>query len=112
MPFHDGIEIVGFVGALFGAKHQHPNHVADNGLQMLPVLFIQSEQEGGQHGEDHQHGGRGIAQRLLGCKIQGDTNEQTKAEADQLPLGQVEKNLAFDVGKVFGDGYIGHFLPP
>lgn len=110
MPLNDGIEIVGFVGALLGAKHQHPNHVADDVLQMLPVLFVQGEQKGGQHGEDHEHGGRGIAQRLLGCKIQGDANEQTEAEADQLPLGQVEKNLAFDLGKVFGDGYIGHFV--
>ena len=110
MPLNDGIEIVGFVGALLGAKHQNLNHVSDDDLQMLPILFIQSEQEGGQHGEDHQHGGRGISQRFLGCKIQGDANEQTEAETDQLPLGQVEKNLAFDLGKVFGDGYIGHFL--
>jgi len=112
LPRDDGIEIVGFVGALLGAKHQNLNHVSDDDLQMLPILFIQSEQEGRQHGEDHEHGGRGIAQRLLGCKIQGDANEQTEAEADQLSLGQVEKNLAFDFGKVFGDGYIGHFLPP
>lgn len=110
MPFHDGIEIVGFVGALLGAKHQNLNHVSDDDLQMLPILFIQSEQEGGQHGEDHQHGGRGIAQRLLGCKIQGDANEQAEAETDELPLGQIEKNLAFDFGEVLGDGYIGHFL--
>lgn len=108
MPLNDGIEIVGFVGALLGAKHQHPNHVADDDLQMLPVLFVQSEQEGGQHGEDHEHGGRGISQRLLGCEIQGDANEQTEAETDELPLGQIEKNLAFDLGKVFGDGYIRH----
>lgn len=110
MPLNDGIEIVGFVGALLGAKHQHPNHVADDVLQMLPILFIQSEQEGGEHGEDHEHGGRGIAQRLLGCKIQGDANEQAEAETDQLPLGQIKKNLAFDLGKVFGDGYIWHFV--
>ena len=109
MPLNDGIEIVGFVGALLGAKHQHPNHVADDVLQMLSVLFVQGEQKGGQHGEDHEHGGRGIAQRLLGCKIQGDANEQAEAETDQLPLGQIKKNLAFDFGKVFGDGYIGHF---
>ena len=77
---------------------------------MLPVLFVQSEQKGRQHGEDHQHGGRGIAHRLLGCEIQRDANEQAEAETDQLPLGQVEKNLAFDLGKVFGDGYIGQIV--
>lgn len=112
MPLNDGIEIVGFVGALLGAKHQHPNHVADDDFQMLPVLFVQRQQKCRQHGENHEHGGRGIAQRLLGCKIQGDANEQAEAETDELPLGQVEKNLAFDFGEVFGDGYIGHFLPP
>ena len=82
----------------------------DDDLQMLTVLFIKGEKECRDHGYDHQKAGRGVAQRSLGSKVQRDANGNTNAEADQLPLRQVKQHLGFDLGKVLGNSYIGHFL--
>ena len=82
----------------------------DDDLQMLTVLFIKGEKECRDHGYDHQKAGRGIAQGSLGSKVQRDANGNTNAEADQLPLRQVKQHLGFDLGKVLGNSYIGHFL--
>lgn len=79
---------------------------------MLSVLFVQRQQKCREHGEDHKQGSGGVSQRLFREKEQRDTHKQSRTEAYQLPLGQIKKNFAFDFGKVFGDGYIGHFLPP
>ena len=110
MPLDHGIEIVGFVGAFLRAQHQHPNHVADDDLQMLSVLFVQSQQKRREHSKDHQHGSRRITQGCFGGKIQRDTNQQPQTETDQLPLCQIEKHLGFDVGQVLWNGYIRHRL--
>ena len=75
---------------------------------MLSVLFVQCQQKCREHGEDHKQGGGGVPQRLFGEKEQRDTHKQSRTEAYQLPLGQVEQQLGFDLRQIFGNGYIGH----
>ena len=78
---------------------------------MLTILLIHGKQKCRNHGEDHQQGGHGVSQRILGQKEKRNANQQTAAEADQLPLGQIEEHLGFDLGYVLRDGYIGHSKP-
>ena len=78
---------------------------------MLTIFLIHGQQESRNHGEDHQQRGHGISQRISGQKEKRNANQQTAAEADQLPLGQVEEHLGFDLGYVLRDGYIGHSEP-
>ena len=82
----------------------------DDNLQMLTVLFIEGEKKGRQHRYDHKQTGGGIAQCALSTEVQRHTDGNANAEADQLPLRQVKQHLGFDLGKVFGNSYIGHFL--
>lgn len=110
LPLHCGVEIIGLVGPFLGTKEHDLDHVVDDDLQMLAVLFVESKKESRDHGYDHQKAGRGIAQGSLGSKVQRDANGNTNAEADQLPLRQVKQHLGFDLGKVLGNSYIGHFL--
>ena len=110
LPLHCGIEIVGLVGPFLGTKEHDLDHVVDDDLQMLTVLFIEGEKKGRQHGHDHQQTGGGISQCALCTEVQRHTDGNANAEADQLPLRQVKQHLGFDLGKVFGNSYIGHFL--
>ena len=110
LPLHCGIEIVGLVGPFLGTKEHDLDHVVDDNLQMLTILFIEGEKKGRQHGHDHQKACSGIAQCALSTEVQRHTDGNANAEADQLPLRQVKQHLGFDLGKVFGNSYIGHFL--
>ena len=110
LPLHCGIEIVGLVGPFLGTKEHDLDHIMDDDLQMLAVLFIKGEKESRDHGYDHQKTGSGIAQCALSTEVQRHTDGNANAEADQLPLRQVKQHLGFDLGKVLGNSYIGHFL--
>ena len=111
MPFNDGIEIIGLIQALFRAQEYAPNHVPQDHLQILTIFLIHGQQKCRNHRENHQQCGHGVTQRLSGQEEQRNANQQAAAEADQLPLGQVEQHLGFDLGNVLRDGYIGYSEP-
>ena len=91
-----------------GAAVQGIRHVAQHLFQRLAVLFVQPEQEEGEHGNHHDDGGGAASQAASEQKIKRNADERAAAEADELPLGQVEDDLGFDFRQVFGYGDVGH----
>ena len=109
LPLQGGIEVVGFVGALPGPQEADVQNVAQHLLQWLAVLFIDAQQEEGQHDQDHAQRRRAAPQRPFEQKEKRDAQEGTAAEADKLALGEVERHLGFYFGQVLGDRDIGHY---
>ncbi len=107
-PLHGGVEIVGLVGADFGGEELRPDEVAQHLLQGLAVLFVDAEQEKGQHKANHQQSRRLVADAVPGEDIGGYADQNARAEANELPLGQVERYLRFYSGEVLGDRDKGH----
>ena len=60
---------------------------------------------GGNSGSEQRPG---VADGLPGQKIGGNTDSRPDAKANKLPLGEVERNFCFDLGKVVRDIHIGH----
>ena len=106
MPLHGGVEIIGLIGTLLWPEHHAANHVPENNFQGLPVLFVHGKKKHGHHGKNQKKRSGAVAQGLSRQEIQRHTHRCCHAEADELPLGQVEQHLGFDFGDIFGDGYI------
>ena len=107
-PLQGGVQIVCLVGADLGGEKLRPNEVAQHLLQGLTVLLIDTEQEEGQHEADHQQSRRLVADAVPGEDIGGYADQTARAEANELPLGQVERHLRLYSGKVFRDRDKGH----
>lgn len=84
--------------------------MAQHLLQGLAVLLIDAEQEEGQHQADHQQRRRFISDAVPCEDIGGNADQTTRAEANELALGQVERHLRFHTGEVFRDRDKGHYL--
>ena len=107
-PLHGGIQIVGLVRADFGCEELRPDEVAQHLLQGLSILLVDAEQEEGQHEADHQQSRRLVADAVPGEHIGGYANQTARAEAYELPLGQIERHLRLYSGEVFRDRDKGH----
>ena len=62
------------------------------------MLFIHGKQKERQHYDHHAHGRRAGPHRPFEQKEQRHADERPAAEADQLPFGQIERDLGFDLG--------------
>ena len=102
-PLHGGIQIVGLVRADFGGEELRPDEVAQHLLQGLSILLVDAEQEEGQHEADHQQSRRLVAKIVPGEHIGRYANQTARAEANELPLGQIERHLRLYSGEVFRD---------
>ena len=98
LPFQNGVEIVGLIGALFRPQKAHPDDVADDDLQRLAVLFVHGKQHGREHHKHHHHGGRAYADTASQQEKQRNGEKSADSEADELPLGEVEQHLGFYFG--------------
>ena len=107
-PLHSGVEIVGLVGTDLGGEELRPDEVAQRLLQGLAVLFVDAEQEEGQHEADHQQSRSLVAEAVPGEHIGGYANQTAYAETDELARGQVERHLRLYFGEVLRDRDKGH----
>ena len=108
LPHKGGVKVVGLIGALFGAQEVQAGKLPDHLLQRLAVALVHRQKEKRKHGEHHHQSGGTGAQAAPAQKEQRHTDECAAAEADQLPLRQVESDLRFNFCQVLGDRNIGH----
>lgn len=109
-PLQGGVHIFRPVGADLGGEELRPDEMAQHLLQRLTVLFVDAEQEEGQHQADHQQGRALVADAAPGEDIGGYADQTARAEANELALGQVERYLRFYPREVLGDRDKGHYL--
>ena len=102
-PLQSGVKVFCPVGPDLGNEELRPDEVAQHLLQGQAVLFIDAEQEEGQHQADHQQRRRFISETAPREDIGGYADQPARAEANELALGQVEGHLVFYLGKVFRD---------
>ncbi len=107
-PLQGGVHILGLIGADLGGKKLRPDEVAQHLFQGLAVLFIDAEQEKGQHQADHQQRRRLVPDAAPREDIGGYADQTARAEANELAAGQVERDLRFHTGEVFRDRDKGH----
>ena len=74
------------------------------------MLFIHCQQEEGHHDQHHTHGSHAVSRRLTEPQEQRYTYKRPGGKADQLPSCQIEHDLGFDFGEIFGYGYISHII--
>ena len=84
--------------------------MAQHLLQRLAVLFVDAEQEEGQHQADHQQRRRFVPDAVPREDVGGYADQTARAEANELALGQVERYLRFYSGEVLRDRDKGHDL--
>ena len=108
LPREGRIEVVCFIGTVFWADEIHPDHIAKNLFQRQSLFFIHGKQKTGQHDKDHAERGCAGADMLLEQEKQRNADQRTAAEANKLPFGQIQKDLAFYCRQVFWYGYISH----
>lgn len=68
----------------------------ENGLRILTVLLIHREQKKRQHDSDHHERRDGDPCVLFGKKEERQSDKDRRPEAEELPLCEVQKDLAFD----------------
>ena len=74
------------------------------------MLFIDTQQEKGEHDQHHAHRRRAAPQRPFQQKEKRDTKDCAAAETDQLPFCQIERHFGFYFCQVLGDWHISHFF--
>jgi hypothetical protein len=74
-------------------------------FKRLPVLFVHGRRKKRQHQADHQQHGNIVADGRMGQQVGRDTNRPGSRKTDELPFGQVQRNLGFNFGQVFRNGY-------
>ena len=109
-PLQGGIKVVCPVRSDLGDEELRPDEVAQYLLQRLAVLLIDSKKEKGQHQADHQQYRRFSPDTAPRKDIGGYADQTTRAETNELALGQVERYLRFYSGKVLRDRDKGHDL--
>ena len=110
-----GVEIIGFVGALFDAPEPGIHDVPGHHFQGLAVLFVHGKQEEGRHGKDHEQQRKALGQDTPGQEIQRNADHRAAAETEQLPFCEIEEDFGFNFGHVLryvrlNDVF--HRLPP
>ena len=86
LPHQYGIEVVGFIRALLGADKGNAKNIPDDFFQRLTVLLIHGQQEKGQHGNHHAHGGGTGANGIFEQKEKRNAKQRTARKADKLPF--------------------------
>lgn len=113
LPFQNGVEIIGCVGALLGAQEADLHDVAGDLFKGLSVLLIHGQQKKGQHEQDHADRRRADAGMGFEQEEQRNAKRRARAEADELALRQVQQHLGLDRVQVFGYGNVCHNdVPP
>ena len=78
-----------------------PQHKAQPVFQQLfgglTVLFIHSKEKERRHQRDHDQKRGRIADKAPRQKIRGKSGDAAERKANQLPLGEVEHDLCFDL---------------
>ena len=78
---------------------------------MHPVFLVQSKEKFRQHQEHHACRRIAGSQRIAHEKIERNPNSCRETHTHKLAFRQVQKDLVFHFGKVFGYRYIGHLSP-
>ena len=108
LPHEGSIGVIGLVGPFLGLDKAALDDLPYHHFKGLAVALVQGQQEARQHGEHHNQGRRAASHPAPEQKIKRDAYEKRTAEADQLPLRQVESDLRFNFCQVLGDRNIGH----
>ena len=108
LPLQHGVKVIGLIGPHLGHGEAVSDDLPDHHLQRLAVLLGQSEQQAGEHGEDHHQGGGAGGDAAPEHKKERQAHQERRAEAYDLPFCQAEQHFAFYMGQVLGDGHIGH----
>ena len=98
LPCEAVIEIVGHVRPLFRAQEEDICHVLCHLFQRLTALLKHRQQEKRQHHEYHDEGCGACADGIFEQKEKRYTDQRTAAEADKLPLREIEQEFCFDLG--------------
>ena len=96
------------VGPGAGPEEAGADDVPHHLLKRQAVLFVHRHEERREHDSQHEEHGPGAADRPTGQQIGGDPHQPAASEANELPLGEVERQLGFDPGQVIGDIHIGY----
>ena len=86
------------IGADTGAGKLDPDDVADHFFKGQPVLFVHRQQKCREHDRQHDKQCRCAAKGAAGEQIGRNAQRRPTAEADELPLGEVERDLRLDFG--------------
>ena len=98
LPCKAVIEIVGHIRPLFRAQEQDIYHVPRRHFKRLTVALKHRQQEERQHHEYHDEGCGACADGFFEQKEKRYTDQRTAAEADTLPLREIEQEFCFDFG--------------
>ena len=98
LPCKAVIEIVGHVRPLFRTQKEDICHVLRYLFQRLTVSLKHRQQEERQHQENHDECRRAGADGFFEQKEKRYTDQRTAAEADKLPLREIEQEFGFDFG--------------
>jgi hypothetical protein len=82
LPLQGGIKVIGPVGPLLGPQETDPQDIPKHLLQGLSVFFVHSQQEEGEHDQNHAEGRGAVAQGLLQNEEKRNANQRPAAEAD------------------------------
>ena len=102
------VDILRSVGPGAGPEEAGADDVPHHFLKGQAVLFIHRHEERREHDPQHEEHGPGAPHRPTGQQIDRDSHQPAAAEANKLPLGEVERQLSLDPGQVIGDIHIGY----
>ena len=89
------MDVIGTVGSLLRTKEAAVNVVAQHHFQGLTISLVQSKKEKGHHHADHDDCCGAAGQQFVENEKQRQSDEDSAAEADELPPGEIEKHLGF-----------------
>ena len=102
------VDILRSVGPGAGPEEAGADNIPYHLLKGQAVLFVHRHEERREHDPQHEEHGPGPADRPTGQQIDGDPHQPAASETNELPLGEVERQLGLDPGQVIGDIHIGY----
>ena len=96
------------VGPGAGPEEAGADDVPYHFLKGQAVLFVHRHEERREHDPQHEEHSPGAPHRPTGQQIGGDPHQPAASETNELPLGEVERQLGLDPGKVIGNIHIGY----
>lgn len=103
-----GVDIIRSIGPMPGAQELGPDDVPGHLLQRQAVPLIHRQKKSREHDPQHEEQAAGVADHGPGQQIGRDAYGSPAAETDELALGEIERHLRFDFGKVVWYVYIGN----
>ena len=101
------VDILGSVGPGAGTEEAGVDDVPHHFLKGQAVLFVHRHEERREHDPQHEEHGPGASDGPTGQQVDGDAHQPAAAKANELPLGEVKRQLGLDPGQVVGDIHIG-----